>query len=235
MKSLLVVTTCDQVKYTKICEQSIPENNNIDIIFIDNASKDGTINYLTSKNRKVISKKNRTGVTDSCNLAYNIFKKNNYSSMLISNNDVIFNQISIERILKALNKYPLVCTLTSKKGAGYGEMQDVGKYYDVSEDIAKHPKKHNIILDLLVESEPIKMTKCYNGFFFGVNREIIQHEHSANHLFNPDLINLHQETDLYERMKTNGTFPYLCIDTFIFHYKAKTIGVYGKVDRNAIS
>ena len=42
------------------------------------------------------------------------------------------------------------------------------------------------------------------------------------------------ETDLYNRIRKAGIFPYLCTDAFIFHYKAKTVGVYGKVDRDRL-
>lgn len=234
MKNLLLITTCNQLKYTEICEKSIPEIENMDVFFIDDCSKDKTFDYITSKQRKILLKNERKGLTHSYNIGYQIFKKNDYDSIIMSNNDVILNKISIERMLEALKKYPLVCPLTSKKGAGYGLMQDVGLYYDVSETIATDPREHNIILDLLVESEPIKMTKCYNGFFFGVNRDMIKYEHSLDNLFNPKLINLHQETDLYNRIRKAGVFPYLCTDAFIFHYKAKTVGVYGKVDRDRL-
>jgi GT2 family glycosyltransferase len=202
--------------------------------FLDNASKDNTVKYLKSKEREVLSKPKRTGLTHSYNLAYRIFKEKNYDSIFFSNNDVILNKISMERMIKHSKVCALVCPLTSKKGAGSGEGQSVGRYYKISEDIATDPKEHNAILDLLIESEPIKMNRCYNGFFFGINRDIIKCEHSPDNLFNPKLINIHQESDLYERIKKAGVSTHLCTDTFIFHYKAKTIGVHGKTDRNKV-
>ena len=49
MKTLLAITTYNQIKFTKLCIESLKNINipGLDIIFIDDVSKDGTVKYLT--------------------------------------------------------------------------------------------------------------------------------------------------------------------------------------------
>ena len=90
-KTLLAITTFNQLKYTEICRSSIPEIDDLDVLFIDDKSTDNTVEHLKSKNAAVIEKNKGAGLTDSWNLAYRIFKEKNYHSLIISNNDVQFN------------------------------------------------------------------------------------------------------------------------------------------------
>ena len=226
MKTLLTITTCNQLKFTKLCDKSLPDLENVDILYIDDASKDGTVDYLDSKDRDTIYKQNGVGLTDSWNIAYRIFKNLNYDALFISNNDVIFNESSIINMIEALREYPLVCPLSSRSGAGHNHTyQDVNKYYKIPNSIDRDPDKHKDLLSIL-ENNIVEMDR-FNGFFFGVNRDIIKCQSDEKHLFKPKFPQSGQEGDLQNRLIKK---PVVCTGAFIFHFKGVTAPNIGTIN-----
>lgn len=226
MKVLLTITTCNQLNYTKLCDQSLPDLKNVDILYIDDASSDGTADYLNSKKRNIICKEEGVGLTDSWNIAYRRFKDLNYDGLFISNNDVILNEASIINMIDALNEYPLVCPLTSRKGAGHNHAwQDVNKYYKIPNNIDCDPDKHENLLHSL-ENNIVEMDR-FNGFFFGVNRGIIKCQYDEKHLFKPTFPQSGQEGDLQNRLIKK---PVVCTGSFVFHFKGVTAPNIGTIN-----
>lgn len=228
MKTLLAITTYNQSLYTKQTEQSIPTIDGLDVIFIDDASTDDTIEYLESRNREIIKKKDGRGLTDSWNMAYRKFRKESYDGIIISNNDVLFNE-TLSNLINGLSKYEVVVPLTSRKGAGSSEArQDVKTYY---KDFANenHQQKHKQELHKLniMEYRPITWM---HGFCFGLNRKIIDCELDENHLFNPNNINCHQEGEFYPRITKKGFKSRVCLSCFVFHYTSKSLPYRGQIN-----
>jgi len=171
------------------------------------------------------------GLTDSWNIGYRLFKQENYNSIFISNNDVILNKTSIINMIKALENFTVVCPLSSKRGSGHNsKFQDIAKYYPELSKISDNDKEQHIIESKLTNNSLIEMD-CWNGFFFGLNRKIIDCEFDETNLFNPINIQAGQEGDLHKRMKEK---PVVCCNSFIFHYKSVTspaCGVLNGVDK----
>ena len=79
--------------------------------------------------------------------------------------------------------------------------------------------------------------KMFNGFFFMMNRNIINYEHSDNILFNPDY-NMTKNEDKFNwnNLIPNNDFPAVCKTSFVFHFKGvstfKIFDNYGEISNN---
>lgn len=218
-KTLLLISTFNQLEYTKKCFLSIPDIENLDTVFVDDHSDEDTLDFFKSNNVNFITKEVGTGLTDSWNIGYRLFK-DKYSKLIISNNDVIFNKISVSNLIKHLDNHTLCCPMSSKRGAGHNaRYQDVQLYYN---DLGSAPSSELYqckVVDKL-NNNSAKYMPIFNGFCFGVNRDIIHSEYDKDHLFNPSMINVGQEQDLQFRLKEKAV---VCLDSFIFHFKAVTV------------
>lgn len=218
MKTLLAITTYNQIQYTKklidcLKTISIP---NLDVIFIDDVSKDGTQKFLKESKLNLIERKVPKGLTWSWNIAYRKFKTEGYDFLIIANNDILLTKQSLVNLINATKGKQLVCPLSTLKGAGHnGPMQNVLKYYPTLGIDPTKPANYKIIQDKLNKNNLIPMQK-FNGFIFSMSRKIIESEFNKDNLIDPKLTNVHQEGDLQTRMKEK---PFLCLNSFIFHFK----------------
>lgn len=227
-KTLLAITTYNQLKYTKLAEASIPKIDGMDVVFVDDKSTDNTVSYLHSKGRAVIEKPKGAGLTDSWNIAYRKFKKESYDGLIISNNDVLFNK-TLVNLVNGLSNHEIVVPLTSRRGdACSRERQDVKTYYPRFR-YEDHPESHKTELHKLniMEYKPITWM---HGFCFGLNRKIIECELDENHLFNPKNINCHQEGEFYPRITKKGFKSRVCLSCFVFHYTSKSLPYRGQIN-----
>ena len=225
---LLGVTTCNQLEYTKVFIESYNKlENKYDLIFIDDYSTDGTIDYLKNNDFNVVQKKQAAGLTHSWNLLYKYYIDNNYDYLFILNNDVLIPNNSIEPILNLLLNYTVVCPMSTKKGVGHNPIQSIDNYYNnIPFDFTNpnlYQNTQNYILNNTYRKNKIIMTKKFNGFAFAVNKNIINYEYSKNILFNPSNINIAQESDLMYRLLLKRDFPVLSTLSFFYHYKAVTL------------
>ena len=219
MKTLLAISTLNQIDYTRKCMKSIPKIDNLEILFIDDCSKDDTISTFKEDGWNYVTKTKGLGLTHSWNIAYRRFKLS-YDKLIISNNDVIFNEPSLISLINNLDNHTLCCPMSSKKGAGHNaEMQDVAKYYPEFGPQSCEESGHKEFISHLHRHDVVKMSR-FNGFCFGVNRDIIASEYDNEHLFNKKKINTGQEGDLQNRLIKK---PVVCLDSFIFHFKAITV------------
>ena len=229
MKTLLAITTYNQLKYTQKTENSIPKIDGMDVVFVDDKSDDETVKYLKSKNRNVIEKERGAGLTDSWNIAYRKFKSESYDGLIISNNDVLFNY-TLADLVGGLEKYPLVLPLTSLSGAGCSKKrQSVSHYYPKF----KEPQASNETLHIKslekINKKGYTEINWLHGFCFGLNRDVIKAEVDPEHLFHPKNINCHQEQHFYNRIIKWGIKPRVCLSTFVFHYVSKTLQYQGQI------
>jgi len=228
MKTLLAITTYNQIEYTKKlvnCLQgiSIP---NLDIIFIDDVSKDGTQKFLKESKLNLIERKTPKGLTWSWNIAYRKFKTEGYDILIIANNDILFTQQSLVNLINATKGKQLVCPLSTKRGAGHnGAIQDVLKYYALGIN-PNDPKNYKIVQNKLNLNKCIPMNR-FNGFLFSMSRKIIESQFNEQNLINPKLTNVHQEGDLQRRLKEK---PFLYLKSFVFHFKGVSFPKKGLVN-----
>ena len=228
MKILLAVTTYNQLNYTKkflesFCNVNIP---GLDLIFVDDVSKDGTPQFLKQQGCEVLARPHPRGLTYSWNLAYAMFKKKNYDILILANNDVLFSQDALENLIKATVNRMLVCPLTTKHGAGHNwKNQAIGCHYPKLTKMASRSPAFKKVQQNLKYG--VKEMDKFNGFFFAMSRKIIQAECNEGNLFNPKNVNVHQEGDLQKRMKDNAC---LCLGSFVYHFKGVSFPKKGRKD-----
>jgi len=225
MKILLAITTYNQLNYTKklvntLKTLSIP---GLDIVFIDDVSKDGTQDFIKNSGYTLIERNQPKGLTWSWNIAYRKFKNEGYDFLIIANNDILLCKESILNLINSTKNTQLCCPLSTKNGAGHNwQEQSVEKHYP-NLGINANDANNYIEVQKRLTNKEIKITR-FNGFLFSVSRKIIQSEFNNDNLINPVLINVGQETDLENRLKEK---PTLCLGSFVYHFKGVSFPIKG--------
>ncbi len=228
MKVLFAITTFGESHYTKLCLDSISLINEIefDLLIIDDCSKDDTIKICNNYHVDIITKDTPKGLTDSWNIAYKYFKKNNYDLLILSNNDILTSENSINELVKCSNFAPIICPLSTDKGVGNRNWQSIHNYYSFTKKFVNKPNNFNLVQNEIIRLNnfryeflrPVRMKK-FSGFFFLMNKKIIEFEFDNNLLFNPSNINVGNEDELNDRLIIKGEYSLLCKTSFVYHFK----------------
>lgn len=224
-RTLLAFTTANQLEYNVKGIRSILENKseNIDLVVFDDASNDGTVEWCKDNNIPIVTKDKALGLTHSWNLAYQKFKHENYKHLIFANSDIIVPKGALEKLLEQNQKYIIVSPLSTLKGVGHQPLQDVKKYYTLNKDEYDYLNTQ-AIQDQIdnSDSELTKEVDYINGFFFSVNRDVINYEYSKDQLFDPNTINVGNEDDLCKRVKQPIA---IVLNSYIFHFKGVSLEV----------
>lgn len=103
----IVIPLYNQLKYTKLCLESLRSTLTVlpEIILVDNASTDGTADYLrTLSNIKVISNAENLGFAGGCNAG---IRAASGEWVVVLNNDVIVAPGWLDGMLNAANRWNL--------------------------------------------------------------------------------------------------------------------------------
>ncbi len=225
-RALLAFTTANQLQYNIKGIRSILKNKPdfIDVVVYDDASNDGTVDWCKSNDIPIITKDYAMGLTHSWNLAYQKFKKQNYKHLMFSNSDIIVPKNALEAILEQNEKYIIVSPLSTKIGVGHQPEQNIRNYYNPPFDEYDYSKTEEI-QDFVIQNtlpEKSKEVDYINGFFFSVNRDIIEYEYSDTELFHPENHNVGNEHELCQRVsKPIG----IVLNSYIFHFKGVSLEV----------
>ncbi len=236
-KILLVITTYNQSEYTKLCFDSLKQliDDNFDVLVIDDYSTDDTVKICDEYGYEVITKSEGKGLTHSWNLGYSRFKSDDYSYLIVANNDILIPNGALRELVSVYEKWPytLVVPLSTTNGAGHNaQNQSVETYYDGISSMCNEPQSYQKTQDTIlnIKSEvkksnnlylfdPMRM-KMFNGFFFMMNRNVINYEYENGVLFNPNLNMTKNEDEFnWSKLIPNDDFPAVCKTSFIFHYK----------------
>jgi glycosyltransferase involved in cell wall biosynthesis len=235
-KILLVITTYNQSEYTKLCFDSLKKSNdNFDVLVVDDYSTDDTVEFCNEYGYEVIMKNEGKGLTHSWNLGYSRFKDGDYTYLIIANNDILIPDGALSELVSVYQKWPytLVVPLSTTNGAGHNaQQQSVEVYYDGINSMCNNPenyqKTQDTILDIKMDVsksnnlymfDPVRM-KMFNGFFFMMNRNVVNYEYDKDVLFNPNLNMTKNEDEFnWAKLIPNNDFPAVCKTSFIFHYK----------------
>tara|TARA_Y100000310_G_scaffold328194_1_gene395897 strand:+ start:22 stop:825 length:804 start_codon:yes stop_codon:yes gene_type:complete len=235
-KILLVITTYNQSEYTKLCFDSLKKlNDNFDVLVVDDYSTDDTVEFCNEYGYEVIMKNEGKGLTHSWNLGYSRFKDGDYTYLIIANNDILIPDGALSELVSVYQKWPytLVVPLSTTNGAGHNaQQQSVEVYYDGINSMCNNPenyqKTQDTILDIKMDVsksnnlymfDPVRM-KMFNGFFFMMNRNVVNYEYDKDVLFNPNLNMTKNEDEFnWAKLIPNNDFPAVCKTSFIFHYK----------------
>jgi len=234
MKILLAITTFNEIAITDECLKNIINKKDIYPILLDDYSNRDNIKILSKKyNVPMIGKVRHTGLTHSWNLAYKYFIENDYDFLFLSNNDVLIPEQTLDLLSSSLlnSDCHVVVPCSTVKGAGIGKCgvaQGIKSLSPISEIDVNDPKNFQEVQNILINNNIFEKEKkdFFNGFFFGFGKNISQYEIKKNILFNPKLINLTNEIDLYTRIKKKYTNKILYVrNAFVFHYKGYTLNI----------
>lgn len=122
--SLLVLTTCNQIRFTVQLLSSVRAAVPLmDCVVVDDHSTDGTVEVLRRKGFAVITKDSPKGLTHSWNIGYKLAQQERYKYVFFANNDIVFSPLAIRVMQDQLLNNSLVVPLTSAKGAGHNPLQ----------------------------------------------------------------------------------------------------------------
>ena len=233
MKILLAITTFNEIKITDECLEKLQTNKMCIPILVDDYSNRDNIKFLSKKyNIPMIGKVRHTGLTHSWNLAYKYFIENDYDFLFISDNDVLIPEQTLDLLSSSLlnSDCYVVVPCSTVKGAGIGKCglaQGIKNLLPFSTIDVNEPKNYQEVQNLLINNNIfLKMKKkiFLMDSFLGLEKNISQFEIKKNILFNPRLINLTNEIDLYTRIKKKYTNNILYVkNAFVFHYKGYTL------------
>jgi len=187
------------------------------------------------------------GLTHSWNVGYKYFKENlEYKYLIISNNDILVPDGALIELVEVFKQWPfsLVVPMSSAAGAGHNGgtqgienvwpgtppewVNDPKNYQSVQKNILSQKnvvQKQNNLYQL----DPVRM-KMFNGFFFMMNRNVINYEREDGNLFDPDKIMYQGEDEFnWATLIPNNDFAALCKTAFIFHHKGMSTKDFSQV------
>lgn len=232
-KTLLAFTTANQLSYNIKGIKSILTNkpDYVDLVVFDDSSNDGTVEWCRDNYITIITKVTAKGLTHSWNLAYQLFKEENYKHLIFSNSDIIVPKYALEHLLSQNENFIIVSPLSTKKGVGHQPLQDIKAYHQFEEDEYDYLNTQ-LIQDKIKQNKTTELAKevdYVNGFFFAVNRDIINYEYSKTELFNPKNHNVGNEDELCKKV----TQPIAIVtNSYIFHFKGVSIEVTNMDNQN---
>ena len=261
-RTLLVITTYNQSEYTKLCFESLKNiEDDVDVLVIDDCSTDDTIELCKEYNHEIIVKETGLGLTDSWNRGYYEFKQrwiydesgqdDNYDYLILANNDILIPRGAITELKNTFHKWPfsMIVPTSTTYGVGHNREQSIENYYQGIAPDCNQPENYQGIQDSILnikgemtksnslfQLDPSRM-KMFNGFFFMMNRNIINYQYSDRELFEPKYIMTKNEDEFnWSKLIPNDDFAAVCKTSFVFHYKGvstfEVFDNYGKISNN---
>jgi len=219
---ILCFSTFNQLDMTRKCLEYAQELG-YDILVIDDASTDGTQDYLSQIKCEAMLKSKRKGLTDSWNMAYKHWKMSKeYSHLVLCNNDVLIPKGSVEGLM---SDHALTVPMCNESGAGYVCKEQAKYPFQVPDGTVDPEWEGNISLvqNHISIANNFYRVKCWTGFCMCMSREIITYELPDGNLFDPKNVNVGNDDDLASRVQA-----YIALGSFVYHFKGmsfnKTIG-----------
>lgn len=209
IKTSIVILTFNKLEYTIACIDSIREytrRGTYEIIVIDNASTDGTRDWLAQQTDIVtIFNEENLGFPKGCNQGIQIATGSN---ILLLNNDVIVTEHWLDNLLEAL--------YSSEEIGAVGAISNNCPYYQaIPVDYKTLDEMHSFARALNVHDpkkweERIKLV----GFCMLIKREVVDKVGSLDERFTPGN---YEDDDYSFRILQAGYRLLLCKDVFIHH------------------
>ncbi len=210
-KTSIILLTYNHLELTKDCIESIrkyTKKGTYEIIVVDNASTDGTKDYLQKqKDLKVIYNEENRGFPTGCNQGIQISSKKN--DLLLLNNDTIVTTnwlLNLKTCLYSDSSIGAVGAVSNHNENNSG----VSFTYNDFNEMQKKAKENNI-------SNPEKWEEkaFLIGFCLLIKREVIEKIGLLDENYTPGYI---EDNDLSLRIIKSGYRLMLCHDAFIHHY-----------------
>ena len=210
-KTSIIILTYNQLTYTKECINSIKQYTRPDyeIIVVDNASTDGTVEWLKKQvDTTAIFNDENKGFAGGCNQG---ILKSCGDVLVLLNNDTIVTPRWLDNMLVCLNssdKIGAVGVYSNTAGANQNILTNYN-YYNLHE-IISFAENFNISNRKRWE-ERIRL--C--GFCFAVKKTVVNEVGLLDEQFFPGY---YEDDDYCFRIRQSGYKLMLCGDTFIHHH-----------------
>lgn len=210
-KVAIVILSYNSKEITKQCIESIRNNVNqttYELIVIDNASTDGSVDYLNQQNdMKLLFNEENKGFPAGCNQGIRMAEVS--SDVLLLNSDTIVPENSIFWLRMGLYEGDLVGATgsVSNNVTNYQRIIDEGVNDKNCGEIAL---KYNIPLYF-----PYEEKSWLVGFALLLKRSVLDEVGLLDEIFSPGN---YEDIDLGFRIALAGYRQLLCLNSFIFHY-----------------
>jgi GT2 family glycosyltransferase len=213
-KISIIVVTYNKLDYTKMCLESIITNTeypNYEIVIVDNASVDGSVEYIRNfknshNNVKFIRNDNNLGFAVANNLGASV---SNGDYLLFLNNDTIVTPGWLHRLLFHLNANPTVGMVGPVTNAIGNEAKveiDYSKHADINYFAAKRAEKYAGI------SFEIKVLALYCSL---ISQSLFHQLRGLDECYQ---IGMFEDDDLALKIQQAGLTLLCAEDVFIHHF-----------------
>lgn len=216
-QNLLAITVSKQEKYLAEALSSLRDE--LDILVVDDATP-GMREFCQERKSELITKEKPKGLTDSWNKTFGYFRNKGYERCILSNDDVRFAKGFSVGLFQGLKQFDVVGPLTNQPGHQSKQRLPQCLLIKVNPENADKIQEE---LAKTYNNEPFEQLPYFNGFCFAFSKSIERFMFSDTLLFNPENINIGQETDLCNRMQENGGKVGLCKISYVFHWKGRII------------
>jgi glycosyltransferase involved in cell wall biosynthesis len=226
MRALLAVTTANQIAYNRQAFHSIlaGKPGYVDVMVVDDASDDGTVELARSLGFVVVTKDKPRGHIDSLNLAYRDFVQKDYDVLILANNDILVPSGALENLCAALSRNVVVSPMSTLKGVGHQPGQALRQHFPDIDIDETNPANCQRVQDKLnslgLARGSVRELPYLNSFVIGMNRRAREFELPGGLIFDPRNVNVGNEDEFCERVKDK---KHVCIDSFVFHFKGVTL------------
>lgn len=210
----IVILTHNQIEYTKLCVKSVEKfvGSDFEIIFVDNASTDGTVEYLTSiveqnDNYSLIANKENLGYAAGNNKGIESAKG---EFTLIMNNDVLLTDRSVESLIRVLEDDDNCALVGPRTNFVKGYQIDLeAKYSSVSgmveyaQRISQMNAGNSSIEELLV------------GFCFMGKTKLLRSVGGFDESYG---IGNYEDNDLCKTLTSKGYVLKIALDSYVHHF-----------------
>ncbi len=206
----IIILTYNQLQFTKECIYSIRKftsQENYELIVVDNASTDGTVEWLQVQPDILLVKNTKNeGFPRGCNQG---IKKAKGENILLLNNDVVVTAHWLTNLLR--------CLYARKDTAAVGPVTNNASYYSTIPIHYSDLQEMQEFADLNNQSDEKKWEERLKliGFCMLIKKIVLKEIGFLDERFTPGN---YEDDDLSLRMCKEGYKLYLCKDTFIHHY-----------------
>lgn len=212
-----IILSFNTIDYTKLCVQSIRNNcktDSYEIVVVDNASTDGSVEWLQNQNDIILVKnKENVGFPAGCNQGIRMASQDN--DIFLLNNDAVLMINSLYQLRMGLyesERHGAVGAVTNYAANGqiaYSEGKKLEDYYEYAYATnvpAKAPYEQKSMLIM---------------FAMLIKREAFDIVGELDERFSPGNF---EDNDYGVRILKAGFQNVLCWNSFIFHYGSRSFG-----------
>jgi GT2 family glycosyltransferase/tetratricopeptide (TPR) repeat protein/2-polyprenyl-3-methyl-5-hydroxy-6-metoxy-1,4-benzoquinol methylase len=214
----IVILTHNQLDFTRLCVDSIRERTQEphELIFVDNASTDGTLDYLRSfPGARVIANTENRGFPAAVNQGIQIARG---SQVLLLNNDTVVTTGWLGRMLQAFHRDPKIGLVGPCSNCVSGEQQ-VSVSYDSLDELDGFAWDWSRGRDQIIED-----TDRLVGFCFLIRREVIEQIGLLDEGFG---VGCFEDDDYCLRAINAGFRAVIARDSFVHHFGGQTFRASG--------